>query len=195
MQQLRVFVSSLAAVAAIGWTSLGESADPVLGAQDLPSAVRSECARSVPALLAPSCSEREGYRSYWVSRSSRGDLFLVLPAGCDAALCRAWFVEKTSDGSGAVLSFEGQYEFTARPGSYPVIEVRTPLAGAKRAAQRYEWQGSEYVRTRNEVIYRVDGMECGSEADCRHAAEEALKARRVDEAVKIWEGVHNVSWI
>jgi hypothetical protein len=189
-------LTGLLAVATLGWTAAGESSDPILMSRDLPLEVMSDCSRASADAPPHSCLGLDAYRSRWVGRAARGELFLVLPARCDeGAACRAWFVERSAQGTTMLLRVNGQFELSAVPGSYPAVQTRTALSAQHTAINRFEWRDGEYVRTANQTIYRVDGVECGTLDECRQAAAEALRGQHVDQAVKIWENVHGVSWI
>jgi hypothetical protein len=189
-------LTGLLAVATLGWTAAGESSDPILMSRDLPLEVVSDCTRVSADAQPHACLGLDAYRSRWVGRAARGELFLVLPAHCDeGAVCRAWFVERSAQGTAMLLRVNGQFELSAAPGSYPAVQTRTALSEQHTAISRFEWRDGEYVRTANQTIYRVDGVECGTQDECRQAAAEALRGQHVDQAVKIWENVHGVSWI
>jgi hypothetical protein len=192
LRLLRHTVTAIAASLVLGWTSVGESSDPVLAVDELPLEMLAQCATGAPAQ--PDCRPGETLVSRWVGRSERGDLFLTSAAGCVDAVCRAWLFERGAQRVAMLLALEGQVSVRAG-GDYPLVEARAPLVTGETITSRYRWNGQSYERTEAELRYRVDGIECGTAAQCRQAADAALEGERVDRAVRIYERVHGVSWI
>jgi hypothetical protein len=178
-------------VVAMFWTGAGESSNPALTERELPAEIVDACTATA-ALEA--CRALE-FNRHWVGRSARGDLYVVTNDRCRGEGCRAWLIEKTATAVRTLLAFEKTFRVFPATGSYPVIETYTGLSATESAYCRFEWNGQAYVRTASRLVYRVDGIECGTREQCRAAADEALKRQQIDRAVKIWEDVHGISWI
>jgi hypothetical protein len=170
------------------WTSPGESSDPMLALADMPREIARSCVNSQDGTPG-GCDTR------WLSRSPRGDLFLIAGSNCSSDTCRVWFVEKGREGSSTLLALQGRYQLLPGRHLYPSVQSRLDLSATQVSHSRFDWVGDRYVRSENHVLYRVEGVECGVEERCRELAQEALRAERVDRAVKIWQSVHGVSWI
>ena len=179
--------------AAIVWTGTGESSDPVLADRELPAEIASHCTLNM-AGDASACHD-SAFDRRWVSRSARGDLFIVTNERCTGNDCRAWLVEKTEAAANTLLSFEASFRLREDKAGYPVIESYAGMSANEGAYSRYEWNGKAYARTGSRMVYHVDGQECGTREQCRHAASEAIMQKQVDRAVRIWENVGGVSWI
>lgn len=179
--------------AAIVWTGAGESSDPVLADRDMPAEIASHCTLSM-AGDASACHD-SAFDRRWVARSASGDLFIVTNERCTGNDCRAWLVEKTETAATALLSFDASFRLREDKAGYPVIESYAGMSATEGAYSRYEWNGMAYVRSASRLVYNVDGLECGTREECRHAASEAIAQKRVDRAVRIWENVGGVSWI
>ena len=184
---LTLLSTLITGLTAVVWTGAGQTSDPVLAARDLPADIASSCAST-------ECPQAELSRR-WVSKTERGDLFVVTDERCTGNACRAWLVEKTATTTTTLLTFEQTFRLHSDASNYPAIETYSELSSSQGVYSRFEWSGAGYTRTANRLVYRVDGAECGSSDECRSAANDALKQQHVDRAVKIWENVHGVSWI
>lgn len=189
---IRHAVTAIAASLVVGWTSVGESSDPVLAVDELPIEMLVRCAAD--ASRGSDCQPGEKLVSRWVGRSSRGDLFLTTASDCLDQSCRAWVFERSGRQVNLLLSLEGQVSVRAGQ-DYPQVESRAHLATGETFISHYRWSGQGYERSGAELRYQVDGIECGTAAQCQHAAREALEAERTDRAVRILERVQGVSWI
>jgi hypothetical protein len=185
-------VTAIAATLVLGWTSVGESSDPVLAVDELPLEVLAQCAAGASGQ--PDCRPGETLVSRWVGRSERGDLFLTAAPGCVEAACRAWLFERSAQRVAMLLALDGQVSVRAGD-DYPLVEARAPLATGETLTSRYRWNGQSYERSEAELRYRVDGIECGTAEQCQQAADAALEGERTNRAVRIYERVHGVSWI
>lgn len=175
------------------WTGTGESSDPVLADRELPPEIASRCALARPGDTA-ACRE-SAFERRWVARSPRGDLFVVTNESCRGGDCRAWLVEKTESGATALLGFETRFRLREDRHGYPSIESYAATSATEGVYHRYEWNGQAYDRSASRLVYSVDGVECGTRAECREAAGDAMAQKQVDRAVRIWENVGGVSWI
>lgn len=179
------------AVGALAWTAAGETYDPALSARELPLEVTGGCL----ATDAGPCREDQ-YATRWAGRTARGDLFVVTPAACaDRNGCRTWLIEKTAREAIVLLALDGRAALRRGAGAYPAVELRTELSATQVSYVRFEWGGQQYTRADTRLVYRVDGVECGTEEQCQRVAQEAFDAQDVDRAVRIFESVHRVSWI
>lgn len=174
-----------------GWTTAGQTFDPVLAARELPLEVVQDC---VP-LSAASTPCATDFRSRWVGRGTEGDLFVVLGAPCTGTDCPAWLVERRAGGAAPLVRFAREFRFERGTQAYPVVVARQLLSATEAQLTRFEWQDGRYVRTEATRYFHVDGVECGTRAQCAQAATDALRERQVDRALRIWERVHGVSWI
>ena len=190
---LTILTTLIAGFAAIVWTGAGETSDPVLAVREIPADIASGCAVSATGEL-EACHQPEFSRR-WVGKTKRGDLFVVTNDLCSVSGCRAWLVEKAAGSTSTLLAFDRTFRLQQGTDNYPVIETYSELSFTQGAYSRFEWNGATYTRTANRLVYRVDGMECGTREECNTAAGEALKQKQVDRAVKIWENVNGVSWI
>jgi hypothetical protein len=179
----------LTALAAF-WTAPGETSDPRLEARELPLDILGGCEPSA------ACLEANDIHTRWIGRTPAGNLYMVWRAPCtESADCRAWVVEKSGNSVNTLLGLSGAYQLSRDAGPYPTVRVHTAVTDSQYHHVRYEWYGARYVRTDSRVVYRVDGVECGTQEECGTAAHEAMRQQQVDRAVKIWERVHGVSWI
>ncbi|BAU47077.1 hypothetical protein SVA_0496 [Sulfurifustis variabilis] len=186
---LRRTLTACFAVASFGWTVSGETSDPTLAARDLPADIASECR---PA----GCAREGGYVTRWIGRARAADLFLVLRETCESEGCPAWLVRRDPAGTTTtLLTLSGEFRFDTAAGPYPAVHTRTELTAAYASYNRYEWDGTRYVRMHTRLVHRVDGVECGNETECDAAAREALAGGAPDRAVRIWQEVHGVAWI
>lgn len=188
---LTLLSALITGIATLAWTGAGETSDPTLTARELPAGIAKPCTTTAPL---EACRTPE-FNRRWVSRTARGDLFVVTDDRCSGNDCRAWLVEKSDGATTTLLTFDRNFRLHQDPGAYPVVETYTALSSAQAAYSRFEWNGRGYARTAERLVYRVDGAECGTSDECRTAAAAALKQQQVDRAVKIWENVHGVSWI
>ena len=192
LRLIRQLVTAFAASLVVGWTSVGESSDPVLAVDELPLELLAQCASASPG--STDCQPGETLVSHWVGRSARGDLFLTSQSDCIDQSCRAWVFERGRQHVSLLLALEGQVN--ARPGGdYPLIESRALLATGETVLSHYRWSGQAYERADAEMHYRVDGVECGTAEQCQGVAHDALEGDRIDRAVRIYERVQGISWI
>jgi hypothetical protein len=192
-QALTLLNTLIIGFAAIVWTGTGESSDPVLADREMPADIASSC-----ALIQTGDSgvcHAASFDRRWVAKTVQGDLFIVTNERCTGSDCRAWLVEKTAAAATTLLSFDATFRLREDKGGYPVIESYTGMSATEGAYSRYEWTGKAYDRTASRLVYNVDGVECGTREECRHAASEAIAQKEIDRAVRIWENVGGVSWI
>lgn len=179
--------------AAMIWTGAGESSDPVLADRELPAEIVSRCVLAMAGdVLACRASD---FERRWVARTVRGDLFVVTNERCTGGDCRAWLVEKTAAATTALLGFETAFRLREDRSGYPVIEAYAGKSATEGVYHRYAWNGNAYARSASRLVYRVDGEECGTRAECLRAANDAMTRKQVDRAVQIWKSVGGVSWI
>ena len=179
--------------AASVWTGPGESSDPVLADREIPAEVASHCLSALTG-LSDAC-EASNFSRRWVAKTAKGDLFILTNERCQGRECRAWLVEKSGATAISLLGFDTRFRLREDKNGYPVIESYTAFSTAEGAYSRYEWNGGAYTRTASRLVYNVDGVECGTREECRHAASEAVTQKQVDRAVRIMERVGGVSWI
>lgn len=179
--------------AAVVWTGTGESSDPALADRELPADIAGSCALA-PAGETGAC-DPAAFEHRWVARTARGDLFIVTNERCTGGDCRAWLVEKTETAATTLLGFAAGFRLREDRNGYPAIESYAATSTTEGVYHRYEWNGQAYDRTASRLVYNVDGVECGTRAECRDAASEAIAQKQVDRAVRIWENVGGVSWI
>lgn len=176
------------ALASLAWTAAGESSDPVLASSELPSDIAVDCPGTV-------CPEPPVHATRWIGRARGTDLFVVVREPCGPADCAAWLVARSGQTTATLLALTGEFRFEPAGGRYPAVQTRTELGGEHASYVRYEWDGSRYARTQTRLVHRVDGIECGSAAECDVAAHAAAAAGQHDRAVRIWQQVHGVDWI
>ena len=184
----------LAALALTAWTAAGESADPTLHATDLPRGLF-ECSPQ------PQCFAAMPLTTRWIARTPTGNLFTVSCTGSD---CGAWLVEKRADGVSALLELAGEYEFyndgmrtdmAAAPArQYPNVRVREARDHAAVAVREFVFADRHYRLEQTRIVYLVDGVECGTEAQCHQAAVSAVRVGRAASALRIWSQVHGREW-
>ena len=179
--------------AALVWTGTGESSDPVLVDREMPADIASTCALTQAGEIA--ACDQAAFSRRWVAKTLRGDLFIVTNERCTGSDCRAWLVEKTEAAATTLLSFDASFRLREDKDGYPAIESYTTMSTTEGAYSRYEWNGNAYARAASRLVYNVDGVECGTREECRHAANQAITQKQVDRAVRIWENVGGVSWI
>lgn len=192
-QALTLLNTLIIGFAAVVWTDTGESSDPVLADREMPAAIVSSCALA-QAADSGICHE-SSFNRRWVAKTAQGDLFIVTNERCAGSDCRAWLVEKTAAAATTLVSFDAIFRLHEVKGGYPVIESYAGMSATEGAYSRYEWNGKTYDRTASRLVYKVDGVECGTRDECRRAASEAIAQKQVDRAVRIWENVGGVSWI
>ena len=175
------------------WTGTGESSDPVLANRELPADIASACGLTQAGDIG--ACDQASFERRWVAKTARGDLFIVTNERCTGRECRAWLVEKTEAAATTLLSFDADFRLREDKNGYPAIESYSALSASEGAYSRYEWNGNAYDRSASRLVYNVDGVECGTREECRHAAGEAIAQKQVDRAVRIWENVGGVSWI
>jgi len=185
-----VLMAVLLAVATLGWTGNNEAFsvatlenELVTDAEDC--AVTDRC----PAVAA-------NVLTHWISRTNSGNLFLVLQTDCQTPEhCAAWFVERTARGTATRLNIEGQFRVLQSNQAIPDVQTWRALSETETEYTRYTWTAGAFVKSETHTAYRVDGVECGSALECYQAANKAHAERNTGRALKIWEKVHNVSWI
>lgn len=192
-QALTLLNTLIIGFAAVVWTDTGESSDPVLADREMPADIASTCALTQTG--DSGVCHAASFDRRWVARTVQGDLFIVTNDRCIGNDCRAWLVEKTEVAATTLLSFDATFRLREDKDGYPVIESYTGMSSTEGAYSRYEWNGKVYDRTASRLVYNVDGAECGTREECRHAASEAIAQKQVDRAVRIWENVGGVSWI
>ncbi|MEW6332018.1 MAG: hypothetical protein AB1560_11215 [Pseudomonadota bacterium] len=192
-QALTLLNTLIIGFAAVVWTDIGESSDPVLADRELPAEIASNCVLTQAA--DSGICHASSFDRRWVAKTAQGDLFIVTNERCTGSECRAWLVEKSEAAAGVLLSFDATFRVREDKSGYPVIESYTSMSATEGAYSRYEWTGKAYDRTASRLVYNVDGVECGTREECRHAASEAIAQKQVDRAVRIWENVGGVSWI
>jgi hypothetical protein len=192
-QALTLLNTLIIGFAAVVWTDTGESSYPVLADRELPAEIASTCTLTQAGdngTCHPASFDRR-----WVAKTLQGHLFIVTNARCTGSECRAWLVEKSEAATDVLLSFDATFRVREDKSGYPVIESYASMSATEGAYSRYEWTGKAYDRTASRLVYNVDGVECGTREECRHAASEAIAQKQVDRAVRIWENVGGVSWI
>lgn len=192
MRKRSAGLASVLALTAVVWTGAGETG-PMLMATELPREVIRDCGMS-----APCAAEQDSMTIQWLAKTARGQLFLVTRAPC-AGDCPAWLVEKRSTSVTTALRLSGAYRLVYVHGGYPDIELRRPVSGARRLLERFAWRESAaaggYQLVARETVFDVAGEECGSASACARKAWRAAREQRLDEAVEIFETVHQRSWI
>lgn len=191
---MKIFSSSCLAVTfalcTFAWTGVGESAYPELLATELPLNIVNEC--ETPN----ACQDARNYVSRWISRSQRGDLFVVQRATCTGSGCASWFVEKTAAGPVTRLTIEGGFRLvSSNKTAYPDVQMQRRVSDIQTSYVYYTWSGDRYVKTETRDAYQVNGVECGSRDECYLAAIQANRAQRPEQALQIMETVHGLSWI
>jgi hypothetical protein len=185
-----VLMSVLLAVATFSWPGSNEAFSVASLENELVTSAE-DCSVSdrCPAVAA-------NVLTHWISRTNSGNLFLVLQTDCQATEhCAAWFVERTARGTATRLNIEGQ--FRVLPGNKAIPDVQTwrALSETEIEYTRYTWTAGAFVKMDTHTAYVVDGVECGSALECYQMANKAHAERNTGRALKIWEKVHNVSWI
>jgi hypothetical protein len=180
---------------ALLWTAAGETSDPILLERDLPVDVIGHCLEAAGGEPHATCRADSFFATHWVGRTGDANLFLVRLRPCADTGCRTWLVSKTGRGVNVLFGASGELALSPGAGPYPAVQMVSVLSAGQRVVSRFDWNGHQYTRTDARVIHQVDGRECGSPTQCHEAANEALKTRNVDKALRIWEQVHGVSWI
>jgi len=196
MKTRTTLIAMTFAAAAALWTAAGETSDPVLNSNELPADIAtSACNPPMVSDEVWACQVQD-YANRWIGKTARGDLFVVLGSFCAADDgCRAWLVEKSGTGVTTLLAMNGKFHLRRGANAYPVVETHTEISALNNAYNRFEWNGAAYARTDSQLLYKVDGNECGTREECSNVARKALQHEDIDRAVKIWENVHGVSWI
>lgn len=194
MKQVRpqpFLVAVLVAVLTLGWTGSNE-------AISLP-ALEAELGSGAGGCAANDerCPMVAGnILTHWISRTNSGNLFLVLQTNCQAPeRCASWFVERTARGTATRLNIEGQFRVLQSSKPIPDVQTWRALSETETEYTRYTWTAGAFVKTETHTAYRVDGVECGTALECYQVANKAHAERNTGRALKIWEKVHNVSWI
>ena len=185
-----ILVAVLTAVVTLGWTGGNEAVSMpalesglVTGAGECPATGR--CPVVAGNIL-----------THWISRTNSGNLFLVVQTDCQTPeRCPSWFVERTARGVATRLNIEGQFRVIHSSKPIPDVQTWRALSDSETEYTRYTWTAGAYVKVETRTAYRVDGVECGSALECYQAASKAHAERNTGRALKIWEKVHNVSFI
>lgn len=188
------FLRGLLALALTAWTAAGESADPTLHATDLPRGLF-ECSPQ------PQCFAAMPLTIRWIARTPAGNLFTV---HCGAEDCGAWLVEKRATGTSALLELAGEYEFISDDATvdhvgmparqYPNVRLREAVAENAVSVRDFVFAEHHYRLDQARTLYVVDGVECGTQAQCHQAAVAAMRADRAASALRIWSQVHGREW-
>lgn len=183
-------MAGMLALIAFGWTGRDRAVtEPTL--ETAAAASEDDC------LVSGRCATATaGYLTHWVSRTGAGNLFLVMRTDCaGSAHCSAWFVERTARGVGMRLNIEGQFRVLNSGKPIPDVQTWRQISENETAYTRYSWIAGAFLKVETRSVYRVDGHECGTALECYEAAAAAHRQHMTDKALKIWEQVHNVSWI
>ena len=193
------FARGLAALALSAWTAAGESADPTLHATDLPRGLF-ECSPQ------PQCFAAMPLTSRWIARTPTGNLFTVNCAGPGAGGdCGVWLVEKRASGVSAMLELAGDYEFFSDDAGihnaggaparrYPNVRLREAIDENAVSVREFVFAEHHYRLAEARTVYLVDGVECGTQAQCHQAAVAAVRVGRDASALRIWSQVHGREW-
>lgn len=185
----RAYQTPLLAVAALVWTAAGETSDPLLAVTELPPEVVASCdSRSTTS----DCDT--ALTHHWLGRVAQGELFLVARAGCRSE-CDAWLVQRSANGTRTLLTINGDFRLARAAGPYPAVQVRTEVSTASASYTRYVWNGRGYAPAETRQVHRIDGVECGTAAECEATARAALVDGDSDRAVRIYEQVRGIGWI
>lgn len=185
----RTYQTALLGLLTLAWTAAGETSDPLLAVAELPPDVRARCDSSVDT------SGCDGVLTHhWLGRAAQGELFLVVRAGCRTE-CDAWLVQRSARGARTLLSLTGEFRLARATGAYPAVRVRTAVSATRASYTHYVWDGRAYAPAETREVYRVDGIECGTIAECDAAAGAALAHGESERAVRIYEQVRGVGFI
>jgi hypothetical protein len=185
-----VLTAVLLAVATLSWTENNQAINVASLETELTTGAE-DCATSdrCPAVAG-------NILTHWISRTNSGNLFLVLQTDCQTPeRCAAWFVERTARGTATRLNIEGQFRVLQSDKPIPDVQTWRALSETETEYTRYTWTAGAFVKTETHTAYRVDGVECGSALECYQVANKAHAEHNTGRALKIWEKVHNVSWI
>ena len=184
----------LAALALTAWTAAGESADPMLHATDLPRGLF-ECSPQ------PQCFAAMPLTTRWIARTPAGNLFTV---SCANDHCGAWLVEKRAEGVSALLELAGEYQFFSADvrmdiggtpvRQYPNVRLREAMDDNAVSVREFMFADHHYRLEQVRTVYLVDGVECGSQAECHQTAVAAMRVGREASALRIWSQVHGREW-
>ena len=187
-------VRGLAALALTAWTAAGESADPTLHANDLPRGLF-ECSPQ------PQCFAAMPLTTRWIARTDAGNLFTV---SCADHGCGAWLVEKRAGGVSALLELAGEYEFFSADApalidgaparKYPNVRLREAQDENAVSVREFVFADHHYRLEQMRTVYFVDGVECGTQAECHQTAVAAVRVGRAASALRIWSQVHRREW-
>ena len=185
-RDIYIYLGSVFTFCLLVWAAPGQSASHTLDVKELPAGLVADCQQQAPESATAPCSSAAAFASRRLGNTPAGELFLVSHTECvQGDHCKAWLVEKTAAGVESLLTIPGRFELHDQDGPYPSVMTRSEISEANVVYQQYQWGDTRYQNTENRVVYRVDGVECGTAPQCKHAAEEALQANRQDEAVKI----------
>jgi len=183
-----VAVSAMAVM--LGWTGTNGAVNTA-GLENELARNDAGCASAAP------CTAVAGeVLAHWISRTSTGNLFLVMPASCQSAeSCAARFVERTAQGTATRLNINGQFRVLHGDKPIPDVQAWRVLSDSETEYTRYTWTAGAYIKVDTRTAYSVDGVECGSALECYQTANKAHAEHNTGRALKIWEKVHKVSWI
>ena len=177
------------ALCTFAWTSVGESSNPELLATELPLSIVNECETQ------RTCQGAQEFISRWVSRNQSSDLFVVYRAACTSDPCGSWLVEKTSQGPVTRLAMYNRFRLINGNNTHPDVEMQRRVSDSQTSYVYYVWAKDHYVKTETRDTYHVNGVECGTRDQCYAEAVKANRNQHTDHALKIWETVHDLSWI
>jgi len=182
-------VTVLAAAVTLGWTETNGVVST--------AGLETELAKSDAGCVAAACPAVAGeVLAHWISRTSTGNLFLVMPASCQTAeRCAARFVERTAQGTATRLNIEGQFRVLRGDKPIPDVQAWRALSDSETEYTRYTWTAGAYIKVETRTAYSVEGVECGTALECYQTANKAHAEHNTGRALKIWEKVHKVSWI
>lgn len=187
-------IRALAALALTAWTAAGESADPTLHVTDIPRGLF-ECSPQ------PQCFAAMPLITRWIARTPAGNLFTV---SCVNAECGAWLVEKRAGRVSALLELAGEYQFYsdsarvelsgAPARQYPNVRLREATDDNAVSVREFVFADHHYRLEQMRTVYLVDGVECGTKAECHQTAVAAVRLGREASALRIWSQVHGREW-
>ncbi len=188
--QIPTLLAALLAVVALGWPVHNE----VVSTAGLENELAADAAGCAAFDNCPTIAGE--VFAHWISRTSNGNLFLVMQSRCQTAEhCVASFVERTERGTATHLNVEGQFQVIHGNKSIPDVQTWRTLSDSETEYTRYTWTAGAYIKAETRIAYQVDGVECGSALECYQTASKAHSERNTGRALKIWEKVHNVSFI
>lgn len=184
------YLTATFALVGLVWTGVAETSNPLLNPAELPASILDEChTREV-------CQVEQEYSIHWLDKTAPGNVFLVAPAKCERVdQCTAWLVEKTPAHVTVLLAMEGRYRLLKGRAGYPEVHVKKPLSDTRISYSQFKWHEDNYLKTVSKEIYTIDGVECGTIDECHKTALKEMQHAHPEQALKIWETVHRISWI